>query len=437
MPHRLNHHDADFAPRLTSILGARQGDDPAAADAARAIVRDVQRRGDAAVLEYTNRFDRLSLQNGADLRLSPDRIAAAASACPADVKQALAFAAERIRRFHTYQTPADLVLDEPDGMQLGYRFTPMAAVGLYVPGGTAAYPSSLLMNAIPAQVAGVERIAVVVPTPDDALSPALAAALELLGLTEIYRVGGAQAVAALAYGTATIAPVDLVVGPGNAYVAAAKREVYGVVGIDSLAGPSEILVIADATANPAWIAADLLSQAEHDAAAQSILITDDHGFADQVADAVEHQLAALPRQAIARQSWQTHGAIITVSDLQADAPAIADQIAAEHVVVIAADEARTAAIVAAIRHAGAVFIGPYSSEPIGDYVAGTNHVLPTAGSARFASGLGVMNFMKRTSLIRCSADAFNNLAAATITLAEAEGLAGHAAAIRQRLKPSA
>ena len=432
MPHKLKTTDPDFAARLKTILGARQGDDPAAAEAARGIVQDVRHRGDEAVLEYTKRFDRLSLSTGADLRLSAARIAEAAAECPTNIKDALAFAAERIRNFHAYQKPADLLLDQPDNMRLGYRFTPMAAVGLYVPGGTAAYPSSLLMNAIPAQVAGVERIAVVVPTPDDALSPALAAALELLELNEIYRIGGAQAVAALAHGTATIAPVDLVVGPGNAYVAAAKREVYGTVGIDSLAGPSEILVIADQTSNPAWIAADLLSQAEHDTEAQSILITDDADFAEQVTQEVEQQLVALPRQDIARQSWETHGAIVIVEDLVADAPALADQIAAEHVEVVSTDEARTEAIVAAIHHAGAIFIGGYSSEPIGDYVAGTNHVLPTAGSARFASGLGVMNFMKRTSLIQCSAEAFNSLADATITLAEAEGLGAHAAAIRQR-----
>lgn len=429
MPLDLNSADADFDTRLAGLLGARQASDSSAAEAARTIIADVRARGDAAVIELTNRFDRLSIADADGLRLDAGRIKAAAAKCPEHVRDALKFAAERIRVFHEYQTPAGLELEQPGGMMLGYRFTPISAVGLYVPGGTAAYPSSLLMNTIPAQVAGVERIVVMVPTPDDVLSPALAAAIELLGLTEVYRVGGAQAVAAFAYGTDSIKPVDLVVGPGNAYVAAAKREVYGIVGIDSLAGPSEILVIADDSADPDWIAADLLSQAEHDEQAQSILVTDSTVLAAAVGAAVERQLAALPRAGIARESWNTHGAIITVADLVAEAPVIADRIAAEHVEVVCRE---ADAVVAAIHHAGAIFIGPYSSEPIGDYVAGTNHVLPTAGSARFASGLGVMNFMKRTSLIRCSAEAFGPLAEATIALAEAEGLDAHAEAVRLR-----
>ncbi|MBV6632849.1 MAG: histidinol dehydrogenase [Alphaproteobacteria bacterium] len=433
MPHRLALSDPDFDARFKALLGARQGSDSDAANAARDIIAQVRADGDAALIALTNRFDRLSLAAPDDLRLSPERLKAAAADCPVDVTDALRFAADRIRSFHEHQRPNNLLLDQDHGMQLGYRFTPMDAVGLYVPGGTAAYPSSLLMNAIPAQVAGVKRLVVTVPTPDDALSPALASALLLLGIDEIYRVGGAQAVAAVSYGTETIAPVDLVVGPGNAYVAAAKREVYGQVGIDSLAGPSEILVIADDSANPDWIAADLLSQAEHDEAAQSILITDDAAFADQVAEAVDRQLAALPRQEIAAASWSTHGAIITVPAL-ADAIPLANQVAAEHVEIISRDEQ---ALVDGIRHAGAIFIGAYSSEPIGDYVAGTNHVLPTAGSARFASGLGVMNFMKRTSLIRCTEGAFPDLAGPTIALAEAEGLGAHAEAIRQRLPKAA
>lgn len=428
MPHRLVHGESGFEAAFTALLGARQGDDPRAAEAARQIVADIRARGDAGLIELTGRFDRWTPASAGDLRLPAARIAEAAAQCPDDVRQALAFAAGRIRRFHEHQRPNNLLIDDIAGMRLGYRFTPVAAVGLYVPGGTAAYPSSLLMNAIPAQVAGVPRIAVVVPTPDQALSPTLAAAIQLLELDEIYRVGGAQAVAALAYGTATIAPVDLVVGPGNAYVSAAKREVFGQVGIDSLAGPSEILVIADDGADPDWIAADLLSQAEHDAEAQAILITDSAACAEAVAAAVERRLATLPRREIAGASWQRHGAIIQVASL-AEAPALADRIAAEHVELVTRDND---SLLAAIRHAGAIFIGPYSSEPIGDYVAGTNHVLPTAGSARFASGLGVMNFMKRTSLIACSEAAFGELAGPTATLADAEGLGAHAEAVRVR-----
>ncbi|MEM6901862.1 MAG: histidinol dehydrogenase [Pseudomonadota bacterium] len=429
MPHRLNLGEPDFGTRFNALLGARQVSDSHAADAARQIIAQVRAEGDTALIALTNRFDRLSLNRADDLRLTKDRLEAVAARCPAEVADALNFAAGRIRSFHEHQRPNDLLLDQDHGMQLGYRFSPMDAVALYVPGGTAAYPSSLLMNAIPAQVAGVERLVVTVPTPDDVLSPALASALLLLGIDEIYRVGGAQAVAAVSYGTETIQPVDLVVGPGNAYVAAAKREVYGQVGIDSLAGPSEILVIADDSADAEWIAADLLSQAEHDEAAQAILITDTLAFADQVTAAVERQLATLPRRDIAAASWSTHGAIVVVPSLEQAIP-LANQVAAEHVEVICRDET---AIIDGIKHAGAIFIGAYSSEPIGDYVAGTNHVLPTAGSARFASGLGVMSFMKRTSLIRCTKGAFPDLARPTIALAEAEGLGAHAAAIRKRL----
>lgn len=433
MPRRLDLSDADFEARFSQLLSARQGSDSDAANAARDIIAQVRAEGDAALITLTNRFDRLSLQTADDLRLTKDRLEAAAAQCPAEVADALKFAAGRIRSFHEHQRPNDLLLDQEHGMQLGYRFTPMDAVALYVPGGTATYPSSLLMNAIPAQVAGVKRLVVTVPTPDDALSPALASALLLLAIEEIYRVGGAQAVAAVSYGTDMIKPVDLVVGPGNAFVAAAKREVYGQVGIDSLAGPSEILVLADDSADPDWVAADLLSQAEHDEAAQAILITDSAGFAEQVATSVEQQLFKLDRQEIARSSWETHGAIITVSSLSDGVP-LANHVAAEHVEIICRDEQP---IIDGIRHAGAIFIGAYSSEPIGDYVAGTNHVLPTAGSARFASGLGVMNFMKRTSLIRCTEGAFADLAAPTIALAEAEGLGAHADAIRRRLPDAA
>jgi histidinol dehydrogenase len=428
MPHRLVSDAPDFEARFSAILSARQGADADVGVAARAIITEVRSRGDEALIDLTRRFDRLNMRTAADLRITPERLRAAAAECPAEVRQALELAAQRIRTFHEHQRPTNLQLEQEDGMRLGYRFTAVDAVGLYVPGGTAAYPSSLLMNAIPAQVAGVGRIVVTVPTPDDALSPALAAAFELLGLDEIYRVGGAQAVAALAYGTDSIKAVDVIVGPGNAYVAAAKREVYGQVGIDSLAGPSEILVIADDSANPEWLAADLLSQAEHDTEAQAILLTDSEALADQVAEAVERQLAALPRGGIAAESWNKHGAIVLLSSLD-EAPALANRIAAEHVEIICREHEP---VVAGIRHAGAIFIGAYSSEPIGDYLAGTNHVLPTAGSARFSSGLGVMNFMKRTSLIHCSPAAFAGLAQPTIALAMAEGLEAHAQAIRVR-----
>jgi len=428
MPLDLNSADADFDARLAGLLGARQGSDSSAAEAARTIIADVRARGDAAVIELTNRFDRLSIADADGLWLDAGRIKAAAAKCPEHVRDALKFAAERIRVFHEYQTPAGLELEQPGGMMLGYRFTPISAVGLYVPGGTAAYPSSLLMNTIPAQVAGVERIVVMVPTPDDVLSPALAAAIELLGLTEVYRVGGAQAVAAFAYGTESIKPVDLVVGPGNAYVAAAKREVYGIVGIDSLAGPSEILVIADDSADPDWIAADLLSQAEHDPVAQSILITDDAGFADRVQQAIDAHLETLPRAEIAGASWRDFGAIVLVENLS-QAPALVDRIAPEHL-ELAVDDPD--ALAEDIHHAGAIFLGRYTPEAIGDYVAGPNHVLPTARSARFSSGLGVLDFIKRSSLIKCTPESLAKIGPAAIALAESEGLQAHGLSVAIR-----
>jgi len=345
---------------------------------------------------------------------------------------ALRFAATRIDDYHRRQMPADLDYRDAAGVRLGARWRPVVAVGLYVPGGTAAYPSSVLMNALPARVAGVERVVMVVPAPDGVLNPLVLAAAEIAGVHEVYRVGGAQAIAALAFGTATLSPVDKIVGPGNAYVAAAKRQVFGTVGIDLVAGPSEVLVVADRANDPAWIAADLLAQAEHDAAAQAILIADDEAFADAVVRAVETQLQSLPRGAIARASWDAHGAVILVDDLGAT-PALIDRIAPEHLELAVE---RPDELAAKVRHAGAIFLGRWTPEAIGDYVAGPNHVLPTARSARFASGLGVLDFLKRTSLIGCDAGALAAIGPAAVTLADAEGLHAHARSVRLRLDPT-
>jgi histidinol dehydrogenase len=420
--------DPGFEAAFRRLLDAKR---ETAADVDKAvadIIDDVARRGDVALFEYTRRFDKLDLEK-CGLRLTRAEIAAGAAAAPGETVAALNLAAERIESFHRRQLPADLDYVDVLGVRLGARWQPIDAVGLYVPGGTAAYPSSVLMNAIPAKVAGVERLAMAVPAPEGVLSPLVLAAAELVGIDEIYRIGGAQAVAALAYGTASIAPVDKIVGPGNAYVAAAKRRVFGRVGIDMIAGPSEILVVADSANDPEWIAADLLSQAEHDTAAQAILITNDDGFAAAVAAAVERHLKHLPRAAIAEASWRGHGAIVTVADWR-ETPALIDQIAPEHLELAleAADE-----IAAAVRHAGAIFLGRRTPEAIGDYIAGPNHVLPTARSARFASGLGVLDFLKRTSLVRCDEASLDALAPAAIRLAEAEGLAAHALSLSIRL----
>jgi histidinol dehydrogenase len=363
------------------------------------------------------------------LRLSDRDIEAGAAAAPPETVAALRFAAERIESFHRRQLPAAIDYVDALGVRLGAHWRPVAAVGLYVPGGTAAYPSSVLMNAIPAKVAGVARLVMTVPTPDGSLDPLVLAAAELAGVHEIYRIGGAQAIAALAYGTATIAAVDKIVGPGNAYVAAAKRRVFGRVGIDMIAGPSEILVVADRDNDPAWIAADLLSQAEHDAAAQAILIADDAWFAAAVEAALGRHLEQLPRAAIARASWEANGAILLVRDW-GEAPALIDRIAPEHL-ELAIEEAE--ALAAQVNHAGAIFLGRHTPEAIGDYVAGPNHVLPTARTARFASGLGVLDFMKRSTLVRCDAAAFEKLAPAAIRLATAEGLDAHALSLAVRL----
>jgi histidinol dehydrogenase len=431
MPVRLDRSRADFDERLAGFLAAKREVSADVERATRAIVDDVAARGDAALIEATRRFDRLDLDPGT-LRVTPAEIDAAVQACDAATLEALKFAADRIELFHRRQLPKDDRFTDALGVELGWRWSSIESAGLYVPGGTAAYPSSVLMNAVPAKVAGVARVVMVVPSPDGKLNPLVLAAARLGGVSEIYRVGGAQAVAALAYGTASIAPVAKIVGPGNAYVAAAKRLVFGKVGIDMIAGPSEVLVIADATSNAGWIAADLLAQAEHDVNAQSILITDSPALADDVERAVETQLTTLPRAQIARASWDAFGAIMLVKNL-GDAVAIANAIAAEHLEIMTSDPE---ALAAQIRNAGAIFLGPHTPEAIGDYVGGSNHVLPTARSARFSSGLGVLDFMKRTSILKCGPDQLRRLGPAAMTLGKAEGLDAHARSVGLRLNLS-
>ena len=428
MPLTLATRDPDFNEAFGRLLEAKR---EAAADvdaAVAQIIDDVARRGDEALVEYTRRFDALDL-GGCGLRLTRRELAEGAAAAPGETVAALRLAAERVESFHRRQLPPDIDYVDALGVRLAARWRPIDAVGLYVPGGTAAYPSSVLMNAIPAKVAGVERLVMTVPAPGGVLKPLVLAAGQLLGIEEIYRVGGAQAIAALAYGTASIPRVDKIVGPGNAYVAAAKRRVFGRVGIDLIAGPSEILVVADAANNPEWIAADLLAQAEHDPAAQAILMTDNGDFAIAVVAAVERHLLRLPRAAIARASWQANGAVVIIGDW-CEAPALIDRIAPEHL-ELALDEPD--ALAAAVRHAGAIFLGRWAPEAIGDYIAGPNHVLPTARSARFASGLGVLDFVKRTSLVRCDQASFAALAPSAIRLAKAEGLDAHALSLSIRL----
>jgi histidinol dehydrogenase len=428
MPLRLSGADSGFADAFAAFLDTKRETEADVDDVVAGILEDVRLRGDAALLEYTERFDRMAL-TAAEIRFAPDEIAGASAQCDPAAIDALNVAADRIRAFHERQFPEDLRYSDPQGVVLGARWTPVAAAGLYVPGGSAAYPSSVLMNAIPAKVAGVARIAMVVPTPDGVINPLVLAAAHVAGVTEIYRVGGAQAVGALAFGTATIDPVDIVTGPGNAYVAAAKRQVFGRVGIDLIAGPSEILVVADGDNDPTWIAADLLSQAEHDTAAQSILITDDADFADAVSAAVDTVLKSLDRQEIAGESWRRHGAIIVVDGLDQAIPLV-DRIAPEHLELAVADPE---ALAGRIRNAGAIFLGRHTPEAVGDYVAGPNHVLPTSGSARFSSGLGVTDFMKRTSLVACDAASLARIGPAAVTLAEAEGLGAHALSVAVRL----
>jgi histidinol dehydrogenase len=428
MPVRLDSQSADFAKRFADFLATKREVSADIESAARAIVDDVAKRGDIALLEATRKFDRLDL-DASGLRVTRAEIDAAVKACDAKTIDALEFARDRIEIFHRRQLPKDDRFTDALGVELGWRWSAIESVGLYVPGGTAAYPSSVLMNAVPAQVAGVARVVMVVPSPDGKLNPLVLAAAYLGGVSEIYRVGGAQAVAALAYGTATIAPVVKIVGPGNAYVAAAKRLVFGKVGIDMIAGPSEVLVIADSTGNAGWIAADLLAQAEHDVNAQSILITDSTALADDVERAVEAQLATLPRADIARASWNEFGAIILVKTLD-EAADLANAIAAEHLEIMTADPE---GLSAQIRNAGAIFLGAHTPEAIGDYVGGSNHVLPTARSARFSSGLGVLDFMKRTSILKCGPDQLRALGLAAMTLGEAEGLDAHARSVGLRL----
>lgn len=426
----LNTGDADFADRFEALLSAKR---EAAADvneAVAAIIARVRQDGDRALNELTLAYDSLDLRQ-VGLRVRPEEIEAARAKVDAATLDALALAHERILAHHRRQRPKDDRYTDAQGIELGQRWTPVASVGLYVPGGTASYPSSVLMNAVPAKVAGVRRIAMAVPAPNGDLSPLVLAAAELAGIDEIYRVGGAQAIAALAYGTQTIEPVAKIVGPGNAYVAAAKRQVFGQVGIDMVAGPSEVVVVADRDNDPAWIASDLLAQAEHDPAAQAILITDHADFGRAVAAAVETQLGTLPRAAIARASWQDFGAIVVVDSLE-EAAALVDRLAPEHLEIATLDPEGVAA---GITNAGAIFIGRYTPEVIGDYVAGTNHVLPTARSARFASGLGVLDFMKSTSILKLDAGALDALGPAAMTLARAEGLEAHRRSVAIRLNP--
>jgi histidinol dehydrogenase len=430
MPIRLDSRTPDFAASFRAFLAAKREAMADVEGAVRSIIADVALRGDEALIEYSRRFDRVDLgQIG--LKVGREEIDIAFAACDRKALDALAFARDRIEAYHRRQLPADDRFTDPLGVELGSRWTPIEAVGLYVPGGTAAYPSSVLMNAIPAKVAGVTRLVMTVPAPDGRLAPLVLAAAKLAGIDEIYRIGGAQAVAALAYGTKTIASVAKIVGPGNAYVAAAKRLVFGKVGIDMIAGPSEVLILADKTGHPDWIAGDLLAQAEHDGSAQAIFITDDAALADAVERAVAAQLSSLPRAETAGSSWRDFGAIILVGAL-ADAVPLVDAIAPEHLEIAFEGGEELAR---RIRNAGAMFLGPHSPEAIGDYVAGCNHVLPTARSARFSSGLGVLDFMKRTSILKCGADQLRALAPAAIALGEAEGLDGHARSVAMRLNP--
>ena len=431
MPLRLDSRSPDFESRFRDFLTTKREAAQDVEDAVRTIIADVIARGDDALIELTRKFDRLDLSKSG-LRVSPAEIDASEKACDQAALDALALARDRIAAYHQNQKPTDARFTDAVGVELGAKWTAIEAVGLYVPGGTAAYPSSVLMNAVPAKVAGCERLVMVVPSPDSKLAPLVLAAAKLAGVDEVYRIGGAQAVAALAYGTQTIAPVAKIVGPGNAYVAAAKRLVFGKVGIDMIAGPSEVLILADKTGNADWIAADLLAQAEHDASAQSILITDDADLADAVARSVDSQLNGLPRADVAGASWRDFGAIILVPKLS-DALPLADRIAPEHLEIVATE---ADALAARARNAGAIFIGAHTPEAIGDYVGGSNHVLPTARSARFSSGLGVLDFMKRTSILKCGPEQLRVLGPAAIALGEAEGLTAHARSVSIRLNLS-
>ena len=427
---RLDSSAPTFADDFARLLTVKREIAEDVDEVVRGIIAGVVAGGDAALVDYTRRFDRLGEDfTEGSLRVTDAEIAEAVAACPADQIEALTLAAERIEHFHRAQVPADHRETDALGVTAGWRWTALESVGLYVPGGTASYPSSVLMNAVPARVAGVPRIVMVAPAPEGRMNPLVLVAAQLSGVHEIYRVGGAQAVAALAYGTRTIAPVAKIVGPGNAWVAAAKRRVFGQVGIDMIAGPSEVLILADGHANPDWIAADLLAQAEHDTAAQAILITDSAELAEAVEAAVERALTTLPRQEIARASWRDYGAIIRVRDFDEAVP-LTDRLAPEHLEIETQD---AEALAAKVRNAGAIFLGSHTPEAIGDYVGGPNHVLPTARSARFSSGLGVLDFMKRTTILACTPESLRALGPAAINLGRSEGLEGHARSVAIRL----
>ncbi|WP_210497009.1 histidinol dehydrogenase [Microvirga antarctica] len=428
MPVRLDARDASFADAFSRLLSGKRESSEDVDHAVRAIIEDVVARGDQALIDYTARFDHLYL-TPESLRISDQEIEGAAKRCSPEELSALALAKERIETYHRAQVPQDHMSTDSLGVTLGWRWTAIESVGLYVPGGRASYPSSVLMNAVPAKVAGVPRLAMMVPTPHGETNPLVLAAARLAGVDEVFRIGGAQAIAAFAYGTASVAPVAKIVGPGNAFVAAAKRRVFGQVGIDMIAGPSEVLILADRHANPDWIAADLLAQAEHDPVAQAILITDDAALADAVEGAVERQLLSLPKAEIARASWRDFGAIILVASLE-DAIPLVDRLAPEHLEI---ETENADALSARVRNAGAIFLGSHTPEAIGDYVGGPNHVLPTARSARFSSGLGVLDFMKRTSILKCDAEALRALGPAAIALGRSEGLEGHARSVAIRL----
>ncbi|MFC1457319.1 histidinol dehydrogenase [Microvirga arabica] len=428
MAQRLDARDPSFPQAFAALLSAKREVSEDVDQAVRAIIEDVVVRGDEALIDFTYRFDGLALQPET-LRVSDAEIAAAEAQCSKEALEALALAKERIEIYHREQRPKDFRTTDPVGVTLGWRWTAIESVGLYVPGGLASYPSSVLMNAVPAKVAGVPRIAMVVPTPRGETNPLVLAAARLAGVDEVFRIGGAQAVAALAYGTESVKPVAKIVGPGNAYVAAAKRRVFGQVGIDMIAGPSEVLILADADGNPDWIAADLLAQAEHDAAAQSILITDSPALADAVEKAVERQLKTLPKAEIAGASWRDYGAIILIDRLENAIPLV-DRLAPEHLEI---ETENAEELAAKVRNAGSIFLGSHTPEAIGDYVGGPNHVLPTARSARFSSGLGVLDFMKRTSILKCDANALRTLGPAAIALGRSEGLEGHARSVAIRL----
>jgi len=428
MPFRLDSRHAGFAEEFETLLGSKREASADVGASVAMILADVKARGDEAVLSYTDQFDKLPL-TATTLAISSDEIETAAAAISGEVREALQTAHDRITAHHEKQKPLDHIYRDPIGVTLGTVWTPVESVGIYVPGGLASYPSSVLMNAVPAKVAGVSRIAMVVPTPRGEVNPAVLAAAKIAGVDEIYRIGGAQAIGALAYGTETIKPVSKIVGPGNAYVAAAKRQVFGTVGIDMIAGPSEVLIIADKSANPSWIAADLLAQAEHGGGAQSILVTTDAALADSVAIEVDRQIALLPRARLTRDGWDEFGAIIVVQSL-GEAVELANRIASEHVELML-DEPLS--LQPKIRNAGAIFLGHHTPEAIGDYVGGSNHVLPTARSARYASGLGVLDFMKRTSLLGCDPSSLAELAPTAVTLAETEGLSAHGRSVSIRL----